>query len=284
MHEPSVKHRKPEALAADLRSSPRTREAFASAEELSSRCRQILGECVVGVYLHGSLAIGGFNRATSDIDLLVVTEGQPERTQLQKLTLAVRDLHRQLPEGRHIEFTVIEASALRPFVHPAPFIYHYSAAHRERYATDPEYVCGGWEDPDLAAQVAVAYERGIPLHGLPLRELYPPVPREAYVRSIRNDVSNAESEISENPVYLTLNLCRVLMFLQEGYIASKKEGGEWGTKALPEWKEVIDPLLAVYKETSRGDIEIPAAKLTAFAKEMQSRIDAAASLIETEPK
>lgn len=284
MHEPSDNHRKPEARQADLQNSPRTREAFASAQELSSRCRQILGERVTGVYLHGSLAMGGFNPATSDIDLLVVIEGQPERTQLQELTQSVLDLHRQLPDGRHIEFTVIEASALRPFLHPAPFIYHYSAAHRERYAIDPDYVCGGWEDPDLAAQVAVAYERGITLYGLPLRELYPPVPREAYVRSIRNDVSNAESEILENPIYITLNLCRVLMFVQEGFIASKKEGGEWGTKALPEWKEVIASLLAVYQGASQRDIEIPAAKLTEFAKEMKSRIDTAASLIETEPK
>ncbi len=34
--------------------------------------RHILGGNLVGIYLHGSLAMGGFNPRTSDIDFLIV--------------------------------------------------------------------------------------------------------------------------------------------------------------------------------------------------------------------
>ena len=35
-------------------------------------------------------------------------------------------------------------------------------------------------------------------------------------------------------MYMTLNLCRVLAWLREGLILSKREGGEWGIEKLPE--------------------------------------------------
>ncbi|MBR4928788.1 MAG: nucleotidyltransferase domain-containing protein, partial [Oscillospiraceae bacterium] len=48
-------------------------------EELLKRyteeSRRILGDCLVGIYLHGSLAMGCYNPNRSDIDLIVVTDG-----------------------------------------------------------------------------------------------------------------------------------------------------------------------------------------------------------------
>ena len=46
--------------------------------------------------------------------------------------------------------------------------------------------------------------------------------------------SNAKEEIAENPMYLILNLARVLAYLRDGVILSKKEGGEWALSNIPE--------------------------------------------------
>ena len=43
-------------------------------DELVSGITDALGDNLVGVYLRGSLALGGFDPATSDVDVLVVTE------------------------------------------------------------------------------------------------------------------------------------------------------------------------------------------------------------------
>ena len=51
--------------------------------------------------------------------------------------------------------------------------------------------------------------------------------------SIWNDIAEAVEEISENTMYLTLNLARVLAYKEEELVLSKKEGGEWALKTLP---------------------------------------------------
>lgn len=255
-----------------LLSSVDTREAFASAQEMSAKAQDALGDAVSGVYLHGSLAIGGFNPRRSDIDLLIVVDRVPDRRALHALTRATLNLHDRLPEGRAIEFTVVEDSALRVFTHPAPFVYHYSSAHRDKYAADPNYICGGWTDPDLAAQVAVAYERGIALYGRPLRETYPPVPETDYRSSILHDVSTAETDILHNPVYVVLNLCRVLLFAEEKRMSSKQEGGEWALEALPQWQDVVETALNAYRGTDTGQPTLGAQRGIKFAKEMLDRI------------
>ncbi|MCH5266202.1 MAG: DUF4111 domain-containing protein [Lachnospiraceae bacterium] len=58
--------------------------------------------------------------------------------------------------------------------------------------------------------------------------------RENYFDSILSDIEDAEEDIVTDSVYIILNLCRVLAYKRERLILSKKEGGEWGLKNLPE--------------------------------------------------
>ena len=58
--------------------------------------------------------------------------------------------------------------------------------------------------------------------------------RENYFDSILSDIEDAEEDIITDSVYIVLNLCRVLAYKREGLIISKKEGGEWGLRHLPE--------------------------------------------------
>ena len=55
-----------------------------------------------------------------------------------------------------------------------------------------------------------------------------------YIDSIWNDVADAEEEIIDNPMYLILNLARVLAYLKDRLVLSKKEGSEWGINHIPE--------------------------------------------------
>ncbi|RAV20798.1 aminoglycoside adenylyltransferase domain-containing protein [Paenibacillus contaminans] len=104
------------------------------------------------------------------------------------------------------------------------------------YRTNENYLCGGIEDKDLASQIFVAYERGITLYGIPLSEHYEPIESRYYLDSILHDVQGAAEEIFFNPpeyltpMYLTLNLCRVLYYMKEGKISSKRGGRRMGSK------------------------------------------------------
>lgn len=55
-----------------------------------------------------------------------------------------------------------------------------------------------------------------------------------YLDSIKYDIENAVNEMDENPVYIILNLCRVLAYIRDGVVLSKEQGGIWGVKNLPE--------------------------------------------------
>lgn len=248
------------------------REALETAEELAERCRQALGEDVSGIYLHGSLAMGGFNPASSDIDLLVVVQASPSVEKLRELTRLTLELHARLQAGRNVEYTVAEEKALQAVAYPTPAVYHYSSLHRPRYEADSSYLCAHYEDPDLASQIVVAYERGFTLYGRPLRERMPAASREVYVRSILQDVEDAREAIIPNPMYVTLNLCRILLFMQQGHVASKKEGGEWGAAAMPEWQHVVQAALDVYTGAKADSMAVPEKERIDFANEMLGRI------------
>ena len=53
------------------------------------------------------------------------------------------------------------------------------------------------------------------------------IPVKDYIDSIWNDIADAEEEITDNPMYLILNPARVLVYLKDGLVLSKKEDGEW---------------------------------------------------------
>ncbi|MNP00828.1 hypothetical protein D3C76_926250 [compost metagenome] len=176
--------------------------------------------------------MGCFNPETSDIDFLVVIDQRLNKEAGRRIADSVVQLHDEMPNKQGIEFSIILLEHLNPFLYPTPFEFHYSEFHREKYRTDDNYLCGGFTDEDLASQFVVAYYRGKTLYGKSLKEICEPIDRKYYVESIYYDVKDATHNIFINPVYVVLNLCRVLYYLQEGVISSKKEGGEWGLKTL----------------------------------------------------
>ena len=216
--------------------------------ELVETCKTVFAANLVGVYLHGSAVMGCFRPDRSDIDLLVVVKQVPTNGEKRVFMDAVAALNRTAPP-KGLELSVMLEEVCNPFVYPTPSELHFSPAHLDWYVTDPDgYVKGmRGNDPDLAAHITVLRHRGVALWGKAVGEVFGPVPHEAYLDSIWEDISGAREDILENPMYITLNLCRVLGYLCEWKVFSKKEGGEWGLANLPaEWHSIIRGALAEY--------------------------------------
>ncbi|NQX44769.1 DUF4111 domain-containing protein [Paenibacillus tritici] len=196
--------------------------------------KEELGANLSGIYVHGSLAMGCFNPNTSDIDLLIVVHDKLSGEVSKRLAKRVVAYHNSLPNQGGVELSVVLTSYLKNFVHPTPFEFHFSKGHLERYSLEEDYICGGLEDGDLAAHFAVVYQRGFILYGEPIREAFLPVDRQYVLDSILGDIEDARQNIIDAPVYYTLNLCRVLYYAREEIVSSKKEGGEWGLKHVPQ--------------------------------------------------
>ncbi|MBP3705143.1 MAG: DUF4111 domain-containing protein [Clostridia bacterium] len=236
--------------------------------------RAVFGENLVGVYLHGSLAMGCFNPEKSDLDLILVVEeeiGYDEKVQFTKDLLA---LNEEAPQ-KGFELSIVKREVCKPFQYPTPFEFHFSNGHREAILRDlPGYIekMQG-VDKDLGAHFTIISHFGIPLYGPPVQEIFAPVPKKDYFDSIWFDVENAGEDILDNPVYIVLNLCRVLGYARDGLVLSKKTGGEWGMQNLPEeFRPLAENALAYY--TSTAEMAADRTLLRRFAEYMVKTIKA----------
>ncbi len=232
-------------------------------------CR-ILGEKLVGMYLHGSIAFGCFTWETGDIDFLAVVDAPLTQPEKEALIRTLLDMTPDAPP-KGFEMSVALRDACDPFQHPTPFELHFSNSHKARAEVDLSAYCREMHgvDPDLAAHVTVLRSVGRTLQGAPIDAVFGEVPRSAYVDSILADVENAETDIADNPVYVALNLCRVLAYLTDGAVLSKAQGGQWGLAHLPgEYHPLLQSALAAYDGAAFP--EMPG--LADFARDMLRRI------------
>ena len=243
-------------------------------EKFVKQNQEILGNNLVGIYLHGSAVMGCFNDEKSDIDLLVVIHNDlSDEDKLRYMDMVV-ELNGLAP-SKGIELSIVKKSVCKPFLYPTPFELHFSVTHLAWYQRDPyDYVLKmNGTDKDLAAHFMIIYHRGRCLYGEEIRTVFDEVGREAYLDSIWYDIEHAEEDIIESPVYITLNLCRVLAYKQENLILSKEEGGKWGLKnVLEKYRELIRQALDEYASVDTMDFDEKEAQ--EYAKYMIAQIQA----------
>ena len=220
--------------------------------KLQKKISEIIKEDLVGIYIHGSLAMGGFNPSSSDIDLLVVTnEPMAVETKRKLAKLFLTYSGSPFP----IEISFLNTQQLKVWQHPCPFDFHYSESWRERYAEDllsgtNKFLNGDVNtDADLAAHITITNKRGICVYGKPIDEVFPLIPPSDYLSSIMFDFEDCLENIEEDPIYCTLNLIRVYWYLLEGVISSKQEAGDWGLSTFPEeMRHTVKKVIECYSD------------------------------------
>ncbi len=234
--------------------------------------REVLGDALEGIYLHGSAVMGCFNPEKSDLDLIVVVNQDIPNGKKREFMEHVVRLNEEAP-AKGIELSVVKREFCRPFVYPTPYELHFSRTHLKWFCENPsEYVekMRG-TDKDLAAHFTIIRKCGRVLYGAGIENVFGEVPEEDYADSILADIAEAREEISANPMYMTLNLCRVLAYLRKALILSKKDGGKWGLDQLP---ERFHPLIcaALRSYASDGEMSIDSQSAQEYADYMLAQI------------
>ena len=218
-------------------------------ESFVRESERIIGDNLVGIYLHGSAVMGCYNPDKSDLDFLVVLkESMMDDVKRTYMDMIV-GLNAQTP-GKGIEMSIVKREVCDPFIYPTPFELHFSQMHIKWYSENPDdYIRKmNGTDKDLAAHFKVIKARGKCLFGLSIDEVFSEVPEQYYMDSLWNDIEEATEEITDNTMYLTLNLARVYAWVKEKKVLSKKEGGEWGLKNLPDkYHSLLQDALKEYK-------------------------------------
>lgn len=196
--------------------------------------RRLLASNLAGAYLHGSLAMGSFDPARSDIDVLIVVHRRlldSDRAQLARLLL----------DGSlapfPVELSIVTTAQASLLQHPMPYEWHYSEAWRERYrdrlAEATQRPTQG--DPDLVAHVLVARRRGRVLAGAASSAYLPMPTRAAIADSLWRDLDWAQQQLAATPAlarYLALNAARALAWVAEDAVLSKAEGAARAARYL----------------------------------------------------
>lgn len=210
---------------------------------------KIIGHQLTGIYLHGSMAMECFNPEKSDIDIIVVIEDNILDAQKMIFMEHVVKLNEYAP-AKGLEISIVKREYCKPFVYPTPFELHFSPMHLKLFKDNPiEYIekLKG-KDKDLATHFTIVNKYGVVLSDQAIPNVFGEVSKKYYADSIWLDIKNAKEDIVDDPIYVILNLCRVLAFITDNLYLSKEKGGEWGIEYITKkYRMLILQALACYK-------------------------------------
>ena len=241
-------------------------------DKIVNMSKQIFREELTGIYLHGSMAMGCFHPNKSDIDLILVIENAITDEQKINFMNEIVKLNAMAPK-KGIELSIVKKSYCKEFLYPTPYELHFSNMHLQWFIDNPtEYVAKmKGTDKDLAAHFMIINHCGITLYGEEISALFAEVPKADYIDSIWYDIKGAEEEILEDPIYIILNLCRAIAFLQDDLVTSKEQGGRWGIQNLePQYQGLILEALKCY--ASDEEMVVRNKQAQGFAKYMLKKI------------
>lgn len=219
--------------------------------QIQTELEAIVKDNFIGTYIHGSLALGGFNEASSDIDLLIVTSVALRLADKQRLT----ELFLTVSNAPYpLEISLLHKAQLKTWQHPCPYDYHYSEYWRPFYRDgtleeiESLFTNNHKTDRDLAAHITIINTHGICYKGEPIVSVFPTVPKSDYVDSIMSDFEDCLDILETKPVYSVLNMLRVYLVVKEDWITSKLEAGRWGVENVPSpLRETVQLALTLYE-------------------------------------
>jgi predicted nucleotidyltransferase/ferredoxin len=148
-------------------------------DAFTKRSVDILQENLVGIYLHGSAAMGCFNPRSSDIDLIIVVREEiPNNTKRCYMDMVV-EINKLAPV-KGIELSVVKEDVCNPFVYPTPYELHFSVAHLDWYKRNPQEYIEKMKgrDKDLAAHFTIIIHRGKTLYGRDIKDVFGEVSKD----------------------------------------------------------------------------------------------------------
>jgi streptomycin 3"-adenylyltransferase len=237
--------------------------------EILSAVQSIIQDNLIGLYLHGSLAMDCYNPRSSDIDIIIVAR---ERLLEEQRKGVIEYLKGVCSKGRRIELSIVCEDAIRnpryPMIVDLHFEYWGDIFENER-------------DKEILSNLYTTKERGFCVWGTPTSEVFSEIPARYHLRSVTEDIQHTRKHIHEKPerigydvtVYWILGSCRILAFIREEKVLSKLEGGHWGTANLPKkYRKLIGQALSSYQGMKKHGQNWKHEELEAFADYMTNTI------------
>jgi predicted nucleotidyltransferase len=206
------------------------RKALAAVERLARSSVAVLHVPVVSTILYGSLTLDDFQAGRSDLDLLVVVDGNLVEREVQALVAVVREADLG-PAGGIDLIVVTRECAAAPAERPCQELHvgRYPGASTLEVERSDEYVF------DLWPELSMARTDGRALYGPEPREVIGEVPFDA----VRDrglhwlTVWLRLTDDDDNASHMVLTACRIWRFTAEGRHCSKSSAARWALERDP---------------------------------------------------
>jgi Domain of unknown function (DUF4111) len=223
-----------------------------------------LGNEPAGLYVSGSLALGGFDPPSSDIDVLVATAAMPDEAVIQRLAALHATLTAAGGWAARLEVVYLPVTTLRRY-DPSDQTSYPIAASGRAFAL-------GRQSPTWVLDRWVARGHGLVVAGPRPSTLIDPIGPQALQAAVRKLLLGLWAGQLQGPVpawlrprsdqaFAVLSMCRALYCLEHGKVVSKPAAAAWASQQLgPPWPELVARALG-WRADRRPDDESLAATL-----------------------
>jgi Domain of unknown function (DUF4111) len=187
---------------------------------------RVLGPLLVGLYLHGSAALGGWSAEHSDVDLLGVVARPLDRRAKRAISARLHHPSLTCPAPAGLELSLVTAAVAGDPPRRPPF------ELAVRTGPAPQTHLGGpaAADPDLLLCFAVCRRGGVAVTGPDPRQVFAEPPRAWLLDRVAAELRGAVGHGSVASRVLTA--CRAWRFLEDDVLGSKVDGGRWAGPRL----------------------------------------------------
>lgn len=211
---------------------------------------EVLGENLVGAYLHGSSVLGGL-KPRSDLDIIGVSGRRAtlgEKRELVELLMKGSGRVGSIGAPHPIEFDLVVESEIRPWRHPALVDFHYDELIREELEAGKIDLSTGIEERGFAPLVRMARSAKASLYGPPPTTMFDRVPTHDYHDAILKDIEEIDRWIVIDTRNVVLTLPRVWAGLCTDDLHSKESCVSWALPRLSRANRgVLERALAIYR-------------------------------------
>jgi predicted nucleotidyltransferase len=222
---------------------------------LLDNVRATLGNCFIGMYLYGSLALGEFDANRSDIDFLVVTS---EKLSLSKIS-DLKNMHTRIYESGLEWATKLEGAFI-----PLKAIRAYSPTGPACPLVNKKEFLVARPESNWVINRHVLYTSGVVVTGPPLVNIINPVQPKQLHKAVLTLLRDNWTPWLENSdlflgvgyqAFVVLTMCRALYTLKNGTVAPKIRSAEWVIAySKRKWTKLIKQAMAWHYEDPPGDI------------------------------
>ena len=209
-----------------------TPEVVEFGDRVAGVLREALEDDLVGVYFVGSVALGGYVPAESDVDIAAVSRSALGERQKHTVASAIVEVSQGCPT-RGVEFTLYRRDVAASLPKGADFEVNANAGPRMPTAMhlDAAEEQGFWYVLDRA----IAHRSGVTISGPPPRTVFADVPRPVLLTAMSESMAWHLAH-EKATLYSVLN--------EEGILGSKLEGATWARARWPD-TDVIDTAVAL---------------------------------------